>query len=301
MSSLPLFFCLLFFNYLSSVLNTFRIHIVISLILTTFISSCEKSVTPTPAIPISYKYLHISHTKGVDNTVFTENIESIDYSKYRVVMLGGDMMQSSTESWGVMDKIDSVFDISSENTLWTIGNHDDSNAGMIPMMTNRPLHYSYYKDGITYLVLNSEDDNCSIINTQLNLFNNVVDTIQESSHLVVLTHKLIWMSGNNNLEPIANGISNGPLGNATWEINPNNFYDDLYWKLLDVQNSGIQVICLGGDLGINATEYEYRFDSGIQFLASGVYHNNPIKKGLVFEHTPSTRSLTWEYVDLEDL
>lgn len=254
-----------------------------------------------PATPTSYKYLHIAHTKGVDNTAFIDKVESIDYSKYDLLMLGGDLMQSSTESLAIMDKIDSVFDIANLNTLWTIGNHDDSNTGMITTMTNRPLHYAYHKNGITYMVLNSEDDNCSIINSQLTLFNNVVDTIQESSHLVILTHKLIWLSGNSNLEPIANGVSNGPLGNATWEINPNNFYDDLYWELLKLQENGIQVICVGGDIGINESEFDYRFASGIQFLASGVYYNNPDKKGLVFEHTPSTRALTWEYVDLKDL
>ncbi|MDA9274887.1 hypothetical protein N9P59_00155, partial [Crocinitomicaceae bacterium] len=134
------------------------------------------------------------------------------------------------------------------------------------------------------------------------MFNNVVDTIQESSHLIVLTHKLIWMYGNNNLEPLVPEISNGQLGNNSWNIFPNNFYNDLYWKLLDLQNAGIQVICIGGDIGINSAVFEHRFDSGIQFLASGVYYNNvQSKKALVFEHTKSKGLLTWEYVNIEDL
>lgn len=230
-----------------------------------------------------------------------DGVEDVDYSKYDVLMLGGDLLISTTYDNTAMDKVDSLFDVGNPNTLWSVGNHDDWNAEMIPPYTNRALHYSYYKNGITYLILDTEDDFSNISGDQLALFNNVVDTIEESSHLIILTHKMIWMRGNNILEPLANGICNGGIGLETWEINPNNFYQDLYWELLDVQNSGVQVICIGGDLGIHASEFQYHFDSGIQFLASGLYYNNPDRKALVFEHFPSIGKLTWEYVDLDDL
>ena len=67
-------------------------------------------------------------------------------------------------------------------------------------------------------------------------------------------------------------------------------------------NSVTAAQAIGGDIGINSGVFEHRFDSGIQFLASGVYYNNvQSKKALVFEHTKSKGLLTWEYVNIGDL
>ena len=267
-------------------------------------AACKKDnpIGPTSTTDLSVKLLHISHTRDSIYTSFIYGVDHIDFSKYEVLMLGGDMLYDSSLDQVEMDLMENTFNISSPNTLWSIGNHDDTSPWMISSYTGRTLHYAYHNNGITYVVLDSELDDCNIINSQLTLFNNVVDTIQESSHLIVLTHKLIWMYGNNNLEPLVPEISNGQLGNNSWNIFPNNFYNDLYWKLLDLQNAGIQVICIGGDIGINSGVFEHRFDSGIQFLASGVYYNNvQSKKALVFEHTKSKGMLTWEYVNIEDL
>lgn len=276
-------------------------YIITAFILFVGLSSCKKDIVSPPEEPFSYTYLHISHTRGPSDYLMVDGVETIDYSKYDVLMLGGDLLVSTTALSGGMDKVDAIFDVGNPNTLWSIGNHDDINPSMIPLYTNRPFHYSYYKNGITYLVLDTENDFSNISNAQLDLFNAVVDTIQESSHLIVMTHKLIWMSGNNNIEPLANSTANGGLGLETWEINPNNFYNDLYWNLLEVQERGVQVICIGGDIGFHVSEFQYRFNSGIQLLASGVSYTETINKALVFKHFPSIRKLTWEYVELKDL
>ncbi|NRA13032.1 MAG: hypothetical protein HRT57_13850, partial [Crocinitomicaceae bacterium] len=112
------------------------------------------------------KILHISHTRDSVNTSFIAGIDQIDFSKYEVLLLGGDLMEFSTGSWAQIELIDSMFDISSPNTLWTIGNHDNTSPSMISLVSGRPLHYAYNKDGITYLVLNSQENSCNIINSQ---------------------------------------------------------------------------------------------------------------------------------------
>jgi len=267
-------------------------------------ASCEKDnpiEVPVVTHP-SVKLLHISHTRDAIATSLSPGVDQIDYSKYELVMLGGDLLFNTSINSTELDYANSIFNLSDINTLWSIGNHDDDNLSMVQAVTGRDPHYAYHKDGITYIVLDSESDNCNIINDQLTLFNNVVDTIQVSSHLIVMTHKLIWMDGNSNLEPLVPTTSNVQLGTLPWQLNPNNFYDDLYWELLDLQNSGIQVICIAGDIGLFATEFEYRFNSGIQFLASGLHYQNPLSaKVLVFEHTKSKGLLTWEYVNIDDL
>jgi hypothetical protein len=281
-----------------------KITHIISVFVLFLTASCEKD-NPME-IPVvehpTVKLLHLSHTLDSVPTSFVPGVDQIDFSKYKVLMLGGDLLFDTSHNPAELEYANSIFNLSDENTLWAIGNHDDTSPWMVPSVTGRELYYAHHKDGITYIVLNTQYANCNITNDQLALFNNVVDTIQTSSHLIVMTHKLIWMYGNNHLEPLVPTVSNGQLGNQLWDINPNNFYDDLYWKLLDVQNSGIQVICLAGDIGFNGTEFEHRFDSGIQFLASGLFYSKPqARKALVFEHTKSKGLLTWEYVNIEDL
>jgi hypothetical protein len=272
------------------------------LILVFTASACkkEKIELPKESQAEIVQYLHVSHSRLADNSGIMPEMEAINYSKYDLVMLGGDLAYLTTEFPWVMDYTDSIYDFANPDVLWSVGNHDYTNPSMISGYTNRPLHYTHHKNGITYLVLDSEEDACNISGSQLALFNAVADTISESSHLIVLTHKLIWMYGNEHLEPNINSVSNGDLGTGNWQINPNNFYNDVYWKLLDIQNNGTQVICIAGDMGLFASEFEFRFDSGIQFLASGGHYNFG-GKGLIFDHNLESQELTWEFVDLNDL
>ena len=53
-------------------------------------------------------------------------------------------------------------------------------------------------------------------------------------------------------------------------INPNNFYEDVYPLLVKVRHRGIEVICIGGDIGAKANEFEYITSDTIYFLASGI-------------------------------
>lgn len=280
------------------VLSKSYILSILTLVLITV--SCKKEQVSIPQTPTSVKYIHIGHPRLEDNSGVMPEIQAMDFSTYDVVMLGGDLMYLTTEFSWAMDIADMIFDLSNPDVLWSIGNHDYTDTSLVSGYTNRPLHYAHHKNGITYLVLDSEADSCSIKGSQLDLVNAVTDTISESSHLILMTHKLIWMYGNNNLEPMVDTVSNADIGPGNWQINPNNFYDDVYWKLLDVQNRGVQVICIAGDMGLFSPEFEYRFNSGIQFLASGG-HFNFGGKGIVFTHTPATRELTWEFVPFADL
>ena len=89
----------------------------------------------------------------------------------------------------------------------------------------------------------------NIVNHQKDFLFEVLDTIQQSEHLIILHHKLIWMYGHDVLESQISSVSNADLGNCFNCINPNNFYSDIYPKLVDIKIEGIQVYCIGGDIG----------------------------------------------------
>lgn len=229
--------------------------------------------------------------------------ENIDYSVYDMLWLGGDMALSTSIDEETMMHVDSVFHLGDTNTLWALGNHDYADLQRIQDYTGRPAYYAYHKNNITFLVLDTQDSLSNIIGLQRELFLHVTDTISESSHLIILHHKLIWMYGNAYLQPQIPYISNGVYGDSACFscIHQNNFYSEIYPELLKVEEKGIEVICIAGDIGFRTNKFEYLTPEGIQYLASGIEAGKSYNQALLFHHNVNESTLSWEYVQLTEL
>lgn len=281
-------------------INSLKIFAVLLFVL--YLSSCTKDpVTPTPIEPTNAKYIYVSHTRTDSNPNLDSIIEEVDYSSFDMLWLGGDLAKLSSQDDETMLHIDSIFNVGDENTLWALGNHDYTDLDRIREFTNRPPYYAYYKNGITFIIIDTQDSLSSIVGYQKELFESVVDSINLSTHLVIIHHKLIWMYDNAYLEPLIPSVSNAELGDCFYCINPNNFYTDIYPGLLEVRQKGIEVLCIGGDIGFNAKEFEYLTPEGIHFLASGVSAGEDDNKVLVFYHDIVNNDLTWEFILTSDL
>lgn len=282
-------------------LNIWNSNSLLLIIAIVFIhSSCKKDkVQDSDLID---KYIHISHTRSFNNDQMDSDIVKLPLVDYGLVLLGGDLMELTSEEIAVMEYVDDVFDIQNPNTLWTLGNHDYSDLGLISEFTGRNNFYSYHKDGITYMILDSQMDNSKILDEQLEFVDEILDTIAESSHLIILTHHLIWLDDKGHLSTIADSISNAPLSDCWYCINPNNFYEDIYPDLIRLEEKGIEVICIGGDIGFFVNSFEYLTEEGIDFLGSGISYSKQEKnKVLEFVHDLSSRTLIWEYKKVKDL
>jgi hypothetical protein len=274
-------------------------------------SACEREVIVPPRVDdvtpqivdpsIGTYYLHLSHTRGVVNPEMAAFVRSIKFSDYSMLWLGGDLSWNTSVDDATMQHLDSIFQFRSPNTLWALGNHDYNNVQRIETFTGRPNYFTYSKNGITVLVLDTQDSYSSIVGAQKQLFDNVIDTLSASTHLVILHHKLIWMPQNPILEPLIPTTSNIGVANCFDCLNVNNFYTDIYPKLVAVKARGIEVICIGGDIGFNASEFDYETPEGIHFLASGISYGNPQNKALLFRHDLKHHTLTWSFRPLTKL
>jgi len=271
----------------------------VSLILFSCNKEEEDTITEKPIYKA--KYLHISHTRTTFIPKMDSIAEKIDYSKYDMLWLGGDLIYLTSENHLAMQYVDSVFSVGNENTLWSLGHHDYTNLDLLEQYTHRPAYYSYFKNGITFIVLDTRDNLSNITGLQKEFFDSVMDTIENSSHLIILHHKLIWLYGNPDLEYQISDIANGIYGTCLYCTNPNNFYETIYPRLLEIKNKGIGVICVAGDIGYRVKEFSYTTNDDIYFLASGIYYDSIGNKALVFNHNITTKELEWEYVLLEDL
>lgn len=121
-------------------------------------------------------YLHLSHTRETVNPNLIQDVENLDFDKYDMLWLGGDIAYQSSLDNDVMSRIDSILDVGNPNTLWALGNHDYNDLNRITAFTNRSPYYTYHKNGITFIVLDTQDSLSNIVGEQKALFNRVIDT-----------------------------------------------------------------------------------------------------------------------------
>lgn len=261
------------------------------------LAACDKE--EIPAQNETVEYLHISHTRTDANPTIDSTAAKIDYTKYDMLWLGGDLAYLTSQDQATLSYVDAIFNLSSRNTLFALGNHDYSDTRLISQTTGRASYYTHHKNGITFLVLDTQIGNTNISGDQKTMVDAVLDTIENSSHLVILSHKLLWMYDDNTLMPIADSISNGRLGGCGYCIQPNDFNAEIRPRLAEVEQQGIEVICIAGDIGFRVKEFEYLSPEGIDFLASGVKADKLGNLGLRFTHDLTERTLTWEFVATE--
>ncbi len=264
--------------------------------------SCRKDKIEPEVEAVFNTYLHLSHTRTGTNPKIDSIAERINYSKYDMLWLGGDLAYLTSKNEATIQYVDSIFGLSKLTTLWALGNHDYSNLNRIEDYTNRKPYYAYHQNGITFLVLDTQENASQVLGDQKVFVDQVLDTIScTTSHLVVLHHKLIWMYGDSYLEGESDVISNGPIGTCDYCINPNNFYADIYPKLVKIKAQNTDVICIGGDIGKKAKSFSYQTEAGISFLASGINAGDDGNVGLVFSHDITNKLLTWSFQSIESL
>ncbi len=246
-------------------------------------------------------YIHVAHTRTWDTVEqkLDPRIEAIDYSQYDLVLLGGDLTEESSKERKTLNYLDSVFDLSSPNTLWALGNHDNANLDWVEATTGRKYYNHYHKDGITYVVLytqEKEDWICTITGDQRRMLDQVIDTISDSSHLIIMTHKLIWIKDHPELAEHQGEKAYD--WSCNYKIHRNDWMTGILPQLQKVQERGVQVIALAGDIGNNVDQFEERTKDSIYYLASGINCDNKNSKYLTFTHNVDNRSLNWKFSSL---
>jgi hypothetical protein len=258
--------------------------------------------------PDTIRYIFIGHCyqEKTDGSKVDYRLEKMDFSPYAGIWLGGDVCSEASLKYSTLQYIDRLFDLSNPLTFWALGNHDTRNGNLdwIQQFTRRPSFFANYYKGITEIVLNTNilPNNCFLLDKQFEMIKNVCDTIQKSSHLILLMHHGIW----NNVPGIPPNPANYAHSSLLyWNANcydvNSNFVNAVYPLLVKVQKRGIQVICVMGDVGATAKKFDYLSDDGIHFLGCGLYHNSPDDYVLIFSHIPSQRKLIWKFVLLNSL
>ena len=247
------------------------------------------------------KFIFVPHPRSENRSQQSvlPAIEKIDFSKYDMTLLGGDLTYYTSINRMSMEYCDSLFKLNNPNTLWTLGNHDRNNLKLIEEFTGRKSFNSYYRDKITFVVLDTEREANGFQSTfirgeQLEMLENVCDTINNSECLFILHHRLIWMIGNEDFSERIDSV-----GESTKQLDTTNFYQDVYPLIIKAKSKGVKVICLGGDK--SKINIDYSPADSIFFLTSTMAPEfaDSLNCVIVFTVNPEDKSISWEFVSLE--
>lgn len=280
------------------------IRILVSSILSMLcLEACVHQPVPPPTPLQEWEYLFLAHPRhnNKDLQRVDSLVEKIPFDSYDAILLGGDLTANSSREDSTLKYLDELFDLSSPKTLLAPGNHDVDKLDRLLQYTQKPSFYTYTENNITFVVLDTQKDNCSIRGNQLNMLQNIADTLTQSDQLVIIHHKLLWMPGNPVLANQISQVSNAGICPFEFCLFENNFWEDVYPLLLDIKNQGKQVILIGGDLGFKTKYFEYITPEGIVLLGSGINQGDPDNPVLLLKKDSEMKTLSWESVLIDSV
>lgn len=214
-------------------------------------------------------------------------LEKMDYSVYDEIWLGGDVCSRTAEVPETMGYLDSLFDFS--RVRWALGNHDVDygDPENVYRQLPHPPFFTEWKEGFCLTVINTNyfwpypapppQRNCAEKQAQWEMIQSVADTIKEASHWVVLHHHAMF----SDLKVTREGDTL-----QTFNVNPMVFYascdssstitEQWYPEFLKAQGRGVEVVLIGGDVGMQAKRTAFQTAEGIWLLGSGI--NNSVPK-----------------------
>jgi hypothetical protein len=225
-----------------------------------------------------------------------KTVEKLDYSKFDLLLLGGDLTWNTSELVSTMDYCDTIFNLGDPDTHLAIGNHDMDNINRLLSYTKKERFYSFSRNNLTFIVLDTELSTPDISGTQLDLIKAVADTIKHSDYLVLIHHRILWMADNPDLAHLRDSVAS-----SSRNLSSSNFLNEVYPELQKVKNKGIPVYCIAGDrTDINI---EYSIEDSIQFIASGMVGTFPDEDNyaVVLTHYTEEPLLEYEFVPLSEM
>lgn len=248
--------------------------------------------------PDTTRYIFMGHPRDDDrqHEYLLKTVELIDYSKFDLILLGGDLTWNTSADRSTLEYCDSVFSLGDSSTHLAAGNHDLDNIADLLEFTKRPRYYAFSRNNIAFLVLDTEVSVPDFKGEQLEMIRDVADTIEKSDYLVLIHHRIVWMVGVPELVYLMDSVAA-----STKNLGQSNFYTDVYPLLKKVKHKGIQVLCLGGDR--TDVNIRYKPEDSITFLASGMRGTVTDEENftIILTHVIQTGNLEWDFVALSEI
>lgn len=252
----------------------------------------------------THRYLFIGHPRDNGPVEHVQpEVLAVDYSQFDLLLLGGDYTVRTTRLSGTVDYIDGIFNLSSPTTLAALGNHDLHNVNYFTDATERPRFYTQEFNDVTFVVLDTTDNDHNVTAEELQMLEDTIDNLTDSTHLVIVHHHLIWLA---DYAPLAHHIGSAKIGSSSNNLKNLNFHSEAYPLLLEAVEKGVEVICLAGDrTGTDTEEFfiNHTTAEGVRFIAAGIKAElaPELRTIVVLEHDQTAGTLIPVFQHLSDL
>lgn len=254
---------------------------------------------------IRYFFTGHCYQTGIPGNHLDQRLKQLDYSDYEGVWLGGDVNNMTLLDYENLEYLDSLFNLGNPESHWALGNHDarHGNWEWYEEITGRKTYYAYTSNNVTRIVMNTNllPVNCEMLDDEYQMICNVCDTIQESKYLMLLMHHGLWYNIPGLPSPMSYANSSLQYWNANCDSANTPFVNTIYPRLVEVENKGIEVICVMGDMGLFAKSFEAISDDGVRFLGCGLHMEDPDDRVLIFEYDVPDENLQWDFYSLDSL
>lgn len=252
----------------------------------------------------THRYLFMGHPRDDQpGERVQDGVLRVDYSKFDLLLLGGDYTWRGTGTRATVDYLDGLFNLASPTTLAALGNHDTQNKDYFTDATGRDRFYSQKINDVTFVVLDTTDNSRNITGSELQMLEDTINNLTDSTHLVIVHHHLIWLA---DYAPLAHLIGSPKIGASSSNLNGLNFHSVVYPLLLEAVNDGVEVICLAGDrTGTDTEEFfvDHTTSDGVRFIGAGLKEElaPELRTVVILEHNQTTGTLTPVFQHLADL
>lgn len=274
-----------------------NLRFIFGVLSVTFLARCINHSTVESKASSEDFFIYLSHTRLGTNDSIYKKVYDIDFSKYSFRLLGGDLAKKSFENEKIINHLDSIFDLKSRSTLWSLGNHDNTSDSNFYKYTEKKKYGLYQGQDVSFVILDSQDSLSSIVGNQKQFLFEVLDTVT-TSKVIILSHKLIFMDQHEVMDTLINEVCNGKKGDCFYCHNTNNFKKEIYPEILKLHEKGKEVYWIGGDLGGKTSQFEYRDKNGIVFLGNGLWHENNANYVLLFKNK---KRMKYRFVHIDTL
>jgi hypothetical protein len=125
----------------------------------------------------------------------------------------------------------------------------------------------------------------------------VCDSITESSVLILLLHRFMWMINNDYFKTMLTDS----IAASSRSMDTTNFYSDIYPLLQKVKNKGIEVLVFGGDK--SKINIAYSPEDSITFYAARLAVDLPdsINNVIILNYNPLSKEITYNFMPLSEM
>lgn len=227
-------------------------------------TNAEKELT---SVPVLTAVGHTRNAEPSENYIPIKVMEMLKNTNGPIMLLG-DLSYHTSQDSSVLEELSLYLNLKRKDVLFSPGNHDLSDRSILERYFSASFPQHYRNDSILYLTMDTEINEGNIIGEQFEKLKKILAENSDVTHIFIGTHQLIWLQDGDSYESIADSLINGYVGECSYCLRNNNFYEEVLPAVLAACPEA-KITFIAGDVGHKVTHYITSYNDRVNFVAIG--------------------------------